>query len=250
MGGQHRQVALRGSFCHMAAGIERRAVTLAVEGTIRFGGKSALAMRANGGKGEQLFALANHKESLVAKITVNAVGGVVAGRTGIHDSSPVRGRSAASLAVSQPPARPAVRIRNCLRLIFMLVDSPSILKHQARENAPVNVRPRIAVKREDKSEPQPRLDPSDGVQVHPKRGISEQAVLSGIVMIHLRFPLQFKHRDELLDPGQRQSAMVNAVAEDETVFKRLQTAVRAAAQERGIAKEGLDGEILAQLSDR
>lgn len=103
MGGQHRQVPLRWSFCHVATGIESRTVALAVEGAVRFRRKRALAMRANGGKREKLIAPANHEKPLVTQIIVNPVRGVVAGRTGIYDSAPVCAWSAAIIGSLATP---------------------------------------------------------------------------------------------------------------------------------------------------
>ena len=55
----------------------------------------------------------------------------------------------------------------------------------------------------DKSKSQPRLHRADGFKVDAKAGISNEAGLAGITLVHRRFARQFKHGNELLHAGQR-----------------------------------------------
>src|SRR5271154_3241157 len=73
------------------AGAEKGAIPLRIQ--------LAGPVRADRGKGEQLFALANHEESLVAEMVVYSVGGIVGDRSRIyHPFSTDGGRAAHGLA--------------------------------------------------------------------------------------------------------------------------------------------------------
>jgi hypothetical protein len=121
-------------------------------------------MRTNGGKRQQFVTPANHEKSLVAKTSVNPIVGKTAGRPGIHYSS-LLCRPGATIVRGLAAPGQACGHNQKFSAGYSHEDFPSplIFKNQAGENAPVNIRPRVAVHREDKSEPQPRLDPPDGV---------------------------------------------------------------------------------------
>jgi hypothetical protein len=72
------------------AGTEKRA--------IRFCIKLARPVRADGGKGEQLFPLADHEKSLVAEVAVHSVRGVVSDRASVYHSFPASDGGTANVA--------------------------------------------------------------------------------------------------------------------------------------------------------
>ncbi len=121
-------------------------------------------MRANGGQREEFVTPANHEKSLVAKTSVNPIACKTAGRPGIHYSSLLcRPRAILVRGLAAPGKAGGHNQKFSAAYFHEDFASPLIFKHQAGENSPVNISPRVAVHREDKSEPQPRLDPPDGV---------------------------------------------------------------------------------------
>jgi hypothetical protein len=64
-------------------------MTFAVKRMIRLADELAFPVGANGGKGKQLFTVPDHKESLIAKVIVNSVGGIAADRPRVDNSFPV-----------------------------------------------------------------------------------------------------------------------------------------------------------------
>src|ERR1700677_1185463 len=74
--------------------------------------------------------------------------------------------------------------------------------------------------------------------------------MPGVRLVQLLAPVKFENRDELLQTRNRQFLMLDRVAKNEAVFEGLQSAcgsVSAVAQERGIADDRLEGEILVEL---
>ena len=51
----------------------------------------------------------------------------------------------------------------------------------------MDIRTRVAVDREDKSQPQPWLHAPDGFEINTKCDIPKQTVTSGVILVHLRF---------------------------------------------------------------
>src|ERR1700690_1294852 len=91
-----------------------------------------------------------------------------------------------------PAVAAVVSNKNCLRFRIMV----SILEHQTRNDAPVNLGAGIIIHGKNKSKPQPRLHLADGFEVDAKAGISNDAGLAGFTLVHSRVADQFKHGNE------------------------------------------------------
>ena len=99
---------------------------------------------------------------------------------------------------------------------------------------------------EDESDPESRLHLADSFEVDADRRVSEETVMPGNAVVQARFPLQFKHRYQFEDMGQRQLPVRNAVAENEPVFEGLGSSVRSGTKQRGMPKNRLDCQIFAK----
>jgi hypothetical protein len=81
----------------------------------------------------------------------------------------------------------------------------SILKHQTGHDAPMDIFSGIVIHREYKTKSKSRLYRADGVQIGSEASVAGKARLAGVILIHRRFTNQFKHRNELLHAGIRNS---------------------------------------------
>ena len=168
-------------------------MTLAIKGTVRFGDELAFPVGANGGERKQFFPFPDHEESLVAKIIVNSVGGVVAGRSRVHDPFCVRGRGTFAVVKCvatrghrsrrQNQKPPPVHADFCILLKIRFQITSLKFEYQAGDDTPMQVRARRLVNGEDKSESRPRLDRADGFEVEAEAQIANEAVLAGVVLV-------------------------------------------------------------------
>ena len=63
-----------------------------------------------------------------------------------------------------------------------------VFKYQTGDDAPMHVLARPVVDGEDVPESKARLYPVDGLQVDTEPGISNEAVMSGIILVQLGLP--------------------------------------------------------------
>src|ERR1700727_3143422 len=103
-------------------------------------------------------------------------------------------------------------------------DASSILKHQTGINAPRLVLAGPVIDGKDKHDSQPGLNGADGIKIGPESDIARQTVMPGIRLVQLLSSVKFKNGDELLQTWNRQFFMLNRVAENEAIFKCLQSA--------------------------
>src|ERR1700688_4594220 len=129
--------------------------------------------------------------------------------------------------------------------IFMC--SLLILEHQTGDHAPMDIVACGSVDREYEGDPKARLYPADRFQVCPKAHVREKIAMSMVWMINRRLSRQLKYRDQLLQTMQRQLVVLKRVAKNETVLERLQSTIHTPANQSGIADDGLEGKIIAEL---
>jgi hypothetical protein len=168
----------------MAGGVKGRAVAFAVKGAVGFGFKFAFAVGADGGKGKQLSAPADNEKSLVAKITVNAVGGKTARRPDVDRASSTSGGDAATFRRLVTGSQPGGQQQKLAAVHF---HAPLILKYQAGENARMHIRSGVIIHRENKADSQAWLNAPDSFEIHAKGGIAKQAGIAGISMVRGSF---------------------------------------------------------------
>ena len=226
---------------------------------IRLGHQLAFPVGANGGKGKQFFTVPDHKESLVAKSChrlhrrhscwlVPHPPPVPCGRRWNHCRRPMARQPVATVA--------AVRIRNCLRFMFMAIPLKFFASRSQNSNTRLVMMPQCKSARAPSSIGKTNPSPGRGwiepmvLRLRRNPRLPRRLLWPGSSLFNCVSPVQFKHGDELLHTGQWQFLVRNRVAENKAVFKRLQAAVISAAEERGTAKDGLEGEMFAQPSDR
>lgn len=90
-----------------------------------------------------------------------------------------------------------------------------------------------------------RLHRPNRFEVDTERRISEEAVMPGIILVQTRFPFQFKDGYKLQHIGQGQFPVWDGIAENETIFEGLQSAILSAAEEGGMPQDGLKREMIA-----
>jgi len=101
---------------------------------------------------------------------------------------------------------------------------------------------RDGVGREDECGTQPRLQRADGLRVDAKPDIGGDAV--GAIHVRFFFAREFSHGDKLHHARNGQHGMVDGVAGNETVFKRLATAAIALRPDKGrVTNDRLQREV-------